>query len=47
MLDFLPDSIFLTGLILTMAVLVLLSIDWLVYRLVTRKKRQPEQPKLA
>ena len=42
MLDFLPDSIFLTGLVLVAAVLVLLSIDWLIYRLVTRKKRQPE-----
>ena len=31
MLDFLPDSIFLTGLILTSAILVLLSIDRLIY----------------
>ena len=40
MLDFLPDSIFLTGLVLVGAVLILLSIDWFVYRLITRKKSQ-------
>ncbi|MBO4717088.1 MAG: hypothetical protein J5599_04255, partial [Spirochaetales bacterium] len=39
MLDFLPDSIFLTGLVLVIAVLILLSLDWLVYRLATRKSR--------
>ena len=39
MLDFLPDSIFLTGLVLVAAVLLLLSLDWLVYRLATRKSR--------
>lgn len=40
MLSFLPDSIFITGLILTSAILALLSIDWLVYRLITRPKKK-------
>ncbi|MBO4388694.1 MAG: YwaF family protein [Spirochaetales bacterium] len=38
MLDFLPDSIWLTGAVLVAAVLLLLGVDWLVYRLVTRKR---------
>ena len=40
MLDFLPDSIFVTGLLLCGAVLILLGADWLVYSLITRKKRK-------
>lgn len=38
MLDFLPDSIFLTGLVLVAAVLMLLSLDWLVFRIATRPR---------
>ena len=37
MLDFLPDSVFLTGVILTAAVLVLLSLDWLVYSIIRKR----------
>ena len=43
MLDFLPDSIFVTGLVLVGAVLILLGADWLVYRLVTRGKGKKEE----
>ncbi|MBO4393758.1 MAG: TIGR02206 family membrane protein [Spirochaetales bacterium] len=36
MLDFLPDSILLTGAVLLAAVLILLGLDYLIYRLATK-----------
>ena len=39
MLDFLPDSILLTGAVLLAAVLILLGLDYLIYRLATKGSR--------